>query len=132
MAPAAFETLNAHFTDTGRTPSYYDLIITGDLGSIGRDTLEELFRQEGMSLGELYTDCGLLIRPHGAGCPRRRLGLRLLCLGVCIIYYAGLYRGPVEASSFAPTGALMSSTSSQQGDSIPGICHAVAIETETN
>lgn len=133
MAPAAFETLNAHFTDTGRTPSYYDLIITGDLGSIGRDTLEELFRQEGMSLGEFYTDCGLLIYDRtaqdvhagGSGCG---------CSASVFASYImqGFTEGLWKRVLFAPTGALMSSTSSQQGDSIPGICHAVAIETETN
>lgn len=129
MAPAAFETLNAHFTDTGRTPSYYDLIITGDLGAVGRDTLEELFRQEGMSLGEFYTDCGLLIYDRtaqdvhagGSGCG---------CSASVFASYImqGFTENRWSKVLFAPTGALMSPTSSQQGDSIPGICHAIAIE----
>lgn len=61
MAPAAYDTLKNHFNDTGRSPDYYDLIVTGDLGAIGHDTVEDLFRKDGSTLGSNYTDCGLLI-----------------------------------------------------------------------
>lgn len=59
MAPSAYETLKAHFEDTGRAPDYYDLIVTGDLGVLGHDTLEDLFRRDGMTLGKHYNDCGI-------------------------------------------------------------------------
>lgn len=129
MAPAAYETLKTHFEDTGRTPDYYDLIVTGDLGAIGHDTVEDLFRRDGLTLGEKYTDCGLLIfdrekqdvHAGGSGCG---------CAAsvFCSYIMDGFKRGFWNRVLFAPTGALMSPTTSQQGESIPGICHAVAIE----
>ena len=61
MAPAARDTLTAHFEDFGRTPSYYDLIVTGDLGFTGADLLRDLCRRDGVELGSGYTDCGMLI-----------------------------------------------------------------------
>lgn len=129
MAPAAYEALRAHFADTGRTPDYYDLIVTGDLGAIGHDTLEELFRRDGSSLGASYTDCGLLIfdgkkqdvHAGGSGC-----GCSASVF--CSYLMRGLRDGRWNKLLFAPTGALLSPTSTQQGESIPGICHALAIE----
>ncbi len=61
MAPAACDTLTAHFRDTDRTPAYYDAVITGDLGLIGRDITRELMGMRGIDLGPAYTDCGVLI-----------------------------------------------------------------------
>lgn len=129
MAPAAYETLNAHFSDLGRTPDYYDLIVTGDLGAIGHDTLEELFRHDGGTLGKNYTDCGLLIfdreaqdvHAGGSGCG---------CAASVFASYLldGMAKGVWNRILFAPTGALLSPTSVQQGSSIPGVCHAIAIE----
>lgn len=129
MAPSAYETLKAHFEDTGRTPDYYDLIVTGDLGVLGHDALEDLFRRDGMTLGKAYNDCGILIfdiqkqdvHAGGSGCG---------CSASVFASYImqGFAENRWSKVLFAPTGALMSPTSSQQGDSIPGICHAVAIE----
>ena len=129
MAPSAYETLKAHFEDTGRTPDYYDLIVTGDLGVLGHDALEDLFRRDGMTLGKAYNDCGILIfdiqkqdvHAGGSGCG---------CSASVFASYImqGFTDNRWSKVLFAPTGALMSPTSSQQGDSIPGICHAVAIE----
>ena len=129
MAPAAFDTLMAHFSDTGRTPDYYDMIFTGDLGRIGHDTLEDLFRHEGLSLGTSYTDCGIMIykaddgdvHAGGSGC-----GCSASVLASFIM--DSLSRGKWNKVLFCPTGALMSPTSTQQGSSIPGICHAIALE----
>lgn len=129
MAPAAYETLKAHFADTGRTPDYYDLIVTGDLGAVGHDTVEDLFRRDGATLGEHYTDCGLLIYDRekqdvhagGSGC-----GCSASVM--CSYLLDGLKKGRWSKILFAPTGALMSPTTTQQGESIPGICHALAIE----
>ena len=129
MAPSAYETLKAHFEDTGRAPDYYDLIVTGDLGVLGHDTLEDLFRRDGMTLGKHYNDCGILIfdiqkqdvHAGGSGCG---------CSASVFASYImqGFTENRWSKVLFAPTGALMSPTSAQQGDSIPGICHAVAIE----
>ena len=129
MAPAAYETLKAHFADTGRTPDYYDMIITGDLGAIGHDIVEDMFRRDGKSLGKFYTDCGVMIfdrekqdvHAGGSGC-----GCSASVFSAFIMRGFKEYRW--QKVLFAPTGALMSPTASQQGESIPGICHALAIE----
>lgn len=131
MAPAAYETLKAHFNDTGRNPNYYDAIFTGDLGILGRDIVQDLFKKDGVTLGPEYMDCGVLIYDRlaqqvnaggsGAGC----------CASVlCGHILDCLEKGIWKKILFAATGALMSPTSSMQGGSIPGICHAVSIEME--
>jgi len=131
MAPAAFDTLRAHFRDTGRTSQDYDAIITGDLGALGHDILEALFKADGVELGPCYTDCGVLIFDlatqevnaggSGCGCSASVLGAHILKL---------MEDGVWKRVLFAATGALMSPTSAQQGESIPGICHAVVLERE--
>ncbi len=131
MAPAAYDTLSRHFTDLGRSPGDYDLIVTGDLGELGSRLLRELFQKDGVELGSRYTDCGLLIfdqekqdvHAGGSGCG---------CSASVLTGYLlnGVRSGKWKRILFAATGALMSTTSSQQGDSIPGICCAVAIQKE--
>lgn len=129
MAPAAYSTLTAHFEDTGRAPDYYDAIVTGDLGVVGSEILRELFAQDGIDLGTRYMDCGRLIyateaqdaHAGGSGCG---CSASVLCGHLLDGMREGLWRRIL----FAPTGALMSPTMSQQGESIPGICHAVALE----
>lgn len=129
MAPSAYATLKAHFADTGRDPRYYDAIFTGDLGKLGHDILQDLFHADGVDLGAIYTDCGILIydsdaqdvHAGGSGCG---CSASVLCGHILRAMEGGVWNKVL----FAPTGALLSPTSSQQGDSIPGICHAVAIE----
>lgn len=128
MAPAAYETLKAHFQDTGRDPKFYDLIVTGDLGQLGSELLEELFRQDGVELTGNHTDCGLLIFDlveqdvhcggSGCGCAASVLTGHLL---------RGMRSGTWNNILFCPTGALHSPTTAFQGESVPGICHAIAI-----
>ncbi len=129
MAPAAYQTLRAHFNDTGRRPRDYDAIFTGDLGALGHDILQELFRRDGVELGCTYMDCGVLLFDlntqdvyaggSGCGCSASVLGGHIL---------RGMAQGVWNRVLFAATGALMSPLSAQHGCSIPGICHAVAIE----
>ncbi len=130
MTPAAVDTLTAHFHDTGRTPGYYDLIVTGDLGVLGRELLLELMAREGYDLSANHTDCGILIFDvkgqdvhcggSGCGCSASVLTGHLL---------PEMKQGRWDNILFCPTGALHSPTSAMQGESIPGICHAVAIST---
>ena len=129
MAPAAFDTLSAHFAETGRSPADYDAIFTGDLGALGHDILEDLFRRAGVALGPRYMDCGVLIYDAaaqevgagGSGCG--------CCASVlCAEILPAMARGVWQRVLFAATGALMPPTSSQQGESIPGICHALVLE----
>lgn len=131
MAPAAADTLLSFFSDTGTTPEDYDLIVTGDLGQVGHDLLMQLMREQRMPLPqERYQDCGLLIYNReeqdvhaggsGCGCGASVLNAYLL---------PQLQTGQLKRIVFMATGALMSLTSSQQGESIPGIAHAVVLES---
>ncbi|MBQ9044957.1 MAG: stage V sporulation protein AD [Oscillospiraceae bacterium] len=130
MAPAAYDTLKEHFTDTGRAPADYDLIVTGDLGHHGHNIVTELFRQDGVLLDN-YDDCGRMIYDRerqdvhagGSGC------------GCSAVVLAGhllrrMREGELKKLLFAATGALMSPTTSMQKESIPAICHAVSIEVD--
>ena len=125
MAPAAFDTIRAHFRDTGRSPADYDAIITGDLGALGHDILAALFKADGVELGPCYMDCGVLIYDLNTkevdGCSASVLSGHIL---------KAMEDGVWRRVLFAATGALMSPTSSQQGESIPGICHALVLERE--
>ena len=129
MAPAAADTLHRFFTDTGTQPAEYDLITTGDLGLVGSRLCRELMAKKGMPLGDNYTDCGLLlfdrerqdVHAGGSGC-----GCSASVL--CSHLLPRMERGELKRLLFAPTGALMSPTSSQQGESIPGICHVLLLE----
>ncbi|MDD3571112.1 MAG: stage V sporulation protein AD [Lachnospiraceae bacterium] len=131
MAPAACQVITAHFQDTGRDPEYYDVIATGDLGYIGRTILRKLLRDEGYILDENLTDCGIEIfdrekqdtHSGGSGCG-------CAAATFCGYYNTLINHGKIKKMLLVPTGALMSTTSSQQGETIPAIAHAVAIEWE--
>lgn len=128
MAPAARDTLLNHFKNTNTTPDDYDLIVTGDLGKLGSEILIDLMEDEGVVLGANYGDCGqmyfkreqkTLCGGSGAGC----------CATVFNSYIMAKFRdGQYKKVLFLPTGALLSTTSTQQGDTIPCVCHAIVIE----
>ncbi len=127
MAPAAMSTLKAHFDDTGKTPDDYDLILTGDLGKLGSEILIDLMEYQGYKLGSNYNDCGQMIYNNtqktfmgGSGCG---CGASILNSYV----YSRMKKGELKNVLFVATGALMSTLSSQQGNSIPSIAHAVAL-----
>lgn len=127
MAPAAVSTLLAHFEDTGTTPSSYDLIVTGDLGQVGHQIVSEIMAKNGVKMSN-YNDCGLMLYDNkkqdthagGSGC-----GCSAAVL--CAYILPEIIAGRLNNVLFVGTGALMSPTSIQQGESIPGIAHAVAI-----
>ena len=131
MAPSAFETIRAHFDDLGAAPEDFDLIVTGDLGKVGKEILLDQFHQIGVRLEDRYTDCGVLVfdlegqdvHAGGSGC-----GCSAIVL--CGYLLKQLSQGKLHRILFCGTGALLSPTSSQQGESIPGVCHAVSISTE--
>lgn len=131
MAMSAYDTLSAHFVETGRSPADYDLIVTGDLGKIGRELVVDLFAADGVTLDATYVDCGVLIydlgkqdvHAGGSGC-----GCSACVL--CGHLLNGMRQGRWKRILFAGTGALMSPTTSMQGESIPGICHAVSLDMD--
>ncbi|MCL6631261.1 MAG: stage V sporulation protein AD [Alicyclobacillus herbarius] len=129
MAPAAYSTITAHLQDTGRTLDDFDCIATGDLGQVGHNILRDLFARDGLHPNERLVDCGLLIYSKdthevlsgGSG-------------GACctLVTFAHLLR-QVESGVFrrilvSATGALLSSVTAQQGETIPSVSHAVVFE----
>lgn len=129
MAPAAAATISQHFIDTGKSPKDYDLIATGDLGDIGKEVAKKLLVEYGYDVSGIYTDCGSEIYYNqeqktcagGSGCG---------CSAVvdCGYIYKSMMQGRFKKVLLVSTGALLSTTSSLQGETIPGVAHAVAVE----
>lgn len=128
MAPAAMNTLIAHFGDTKTKPKDYDLILTGDLGKLGSEILRDLMERNGYPLGSNYSDCGQMIyndHQHtyqggsGAGCSASVFNSYVI---------EHIKKGTFKKVLFLATGALLSPTTTFQGDTIPAISHAVVVE----
>ncbi|MDR0917509.1 MAG: stage V sporulation protein AD [Oscillospiraceae bacterium] len=128
MAPAAHDTITRHLRDLGVSPAHYDLILTGDLGSVGSDILLDLCARDGVDLRGLHNDCGMMIydpdtqdvHAGGSGCG---CSASVLCGRVL----TGMARGEWKRVLLCATGALMSPITAAQGETIPGICCAVSI-----
>ena len=130
MAPAAADTILKHLHDTGKTPQDYDLIITGDLGALGSRILKDLAWEKGVELEPNHVDCGEIIYKviedefqggSGAGCSAVVFNSFIM---------DGLRKRKLNRVLLVATGALLSTVSSGQGESIPCIAHAVAIENQ--
>ena len=128
MAPSAQSTLLQHLRDTERNADYYDLIVTGDLGALGSRILKDLTWEKGVDIQKNHVDCGEIVYNviedefqggSGAGCSAVVFGSYIL---------DKLKKGKLKRVLFIATGALLSTVSSGQGESIPCISHAVAIE----
>ncbi len=128
MAPAAYATMKAHLQDMDREPGYFDRIVTGDLGQLGKELVLQLAKADGLDLEKNLIDCGTLVfdmenqdvHAGGSGC-----GCSAITL--CSVLLDKLSKGKLKRILFCGTGALLSSTSTQQGLPIPGVCHAVCI-----
>lgn len=131
MAPAFVDTVIGHLKDTGLKPSDYDLIVSGDLGSVGKALAMDLFHREGYDMGDVLDDCGTMIfdletqdvHAGGSGC------------GCSAVVLSGYLMQKMQSRKyknilFCGTGALLSPVSTQQGESIPSVCHAVAISMD--
>ena len=126
MAPAAADTIANFLTDTATTPEDYDLIVTGDLSQVGSELVRDLLERKGIKLGSKHADCGLMmydrekqdVHAGGSGC-----GCSASIL--CSYFLSKLEKKELNNLLFVATGALMSPTSSQQGESIPGIAHLI-------
>ena len=128
MAPAAADTIIRHFVDTGTSPDDFDMILTGDLGALGSRILKDLTWEKGYDVSKNHVDCGEIVYKviedefqggSGAGCSATVLNSYIFTK-----MSSGLYRRVL----FAATGALLSTVSSGQGESIPCISHAVRLE----
>lgn len=129
MAPAAADTIYQNMQDFGRRPEDYDRIFTGDLGKVGQQALFDLLEEKGMDITAQHMDCGMLIydgdKQHtesgGSGC-----GCSATVLSAYIL--PKIESGEWKRVLFVPTGALLSKTSFNEGQTIPGIAHAVVLE----
>lgn len=130
MAPAAADTIIRHFSDFESQPEDYDQIITGDLGTIGQKVLWDLMREKGIDISKRHMDCGIEIYDRdsqnahagGSGC-----GCCAITLSAYILKQ--LEEGKWRKVLFVPTGALLSKTSFNEGQSVPGVAHGVMFET---
>lgn len=129
MAPSAFHTIQQNFDDFSVDESYYDKIITGDLGQVGRTILLDFMKNKGHDLEKIHTDCGIEIfdsesqdtHAGGSGC-----GCAAATL--CAYILPKVQSGEWKRVLFVPTGALLSTVSFNEGETIPGIAHGVVIE----
>ena len=127
MAPAFADTIKRHLNALQRDISYYDLVLSGDLGIIGKSIAKELLLKDGIDAGDKYDDCGAMIfdpnlqdtHAGGSGC-----GCAASVL--CGYILPEMQKGNLKNVLFAATGALMSPTSTMQGESIPSISHAIS------
>lgn len=133
MAPAAVDTLLNHLQDTGRELDYYDLVVTGDLGYIGKDIMMDLLAGAGLNKKMLfshYDDCGTMLFTkeqdvHGGGS-----GCGCSASVFCGYLLKKMEQGKIKKLLLMSTGAMLSTISSFQGESIPGIAHAISLEVE--
>ena len=129
MAPAAADTIERHLKDFGRDACEYDRIITGDLGYVGQSILFDLMRKKGIDIKSNHMDCGMVIfdqqkqdtHAGGSGCG---------CAAVTLSSYIlpKITVGEWNRVLFVPTGALMSTVSYNEGESVPGIAHGILLE----
>lgn len=130
MAPAAYDTIKTHLEDFHLSPENYDLIVTGDLGNVGKQIVLDFFKDDGIALKN-YNDCGCMIfdlqkqdvHAGGSGC-----GCSAVTL--CGHILKKIKEGKLRNVLFCATGALLSPVSTQQGESVPGVCHAISIGAE--
>ena len=129
MAPAAADTIAAHMKDLGRTEKDYDLIVTGDLGMLGRRLMLKLLEGQGISATEeRFFDCGceIFAPEQDAHCGGSGCGCAASML--CAYFLPEIAAGRLKRVLFMATGALLSPTTSMQGESIPGVAHAIVLE----
>ena len=129
MAPAAYETIRSLLSDTGTHPSDYDGIYTGDLGEVGSRLLCQLAERDGIDLTGVHQDCGTMLFDARQDVHAGASGCGCSAAVLCALLLDELNEGRMNRIVFAGTGALMSPTSVQQGESIPAVCHAVVLES---
>ena len=129
MAPAAYDTIRAHFDDLSAAPEDFDRIVTGDLGQLGAELLMELARRDGVSLGGKLMDCGTMVFESNQDVHSGGSGCGCSAVTLCARFLPELASGKLKRILFCGTGALLSPTSTQQGLPIPGVCHAVSIRS---
>ncbi len=128
MAPAAADTIAQHLKDLGRTPDDYDLIVTGDLGQVGKTLTRELLREINYDVDEVLEDCGAMLYSQEQNTGSGGSGAAASAIVLASYLYQKLTLGEFQRIMVVGTGALLSPVSSLQGDTIPGIAHGITIE----
>ncbi len=128
MAPAAMTTMMTLFTQSGFTENDFDLIVTGDLGKLGSDILRDLMRRRGIKLGQNYIDCGNMIYNVDQKCYQGGSGCACSATIFNSYIMEKLMNGELDRVAYLATGALMSTQSCYQGETIPCVSHAVVVE----
>lgn len=128
MAPAAADTIYTHFIESNSCPLDYDLIVTGDLGALGSRILKDLLWEKGFDVEKQHVDCGELVYALSEGDYQGGSGAGCSALVFCSYIYEKFINNKLKKILLVATGALLSSVSSQQGESIPAIAHAVVVE----
>ena len=132
MAPAAADTISQYFSDTLTSADNFDMIFTGDLGYVGSEMLAELLERDGISLGKKHMDCGKLIYDKKQEVEAGGSGCGCAASVLCSYIANRIRRENWRNVLFIATGALMSPTSNQQGESIPGIAHLIRLSADKN
>ncbi|ATW24079.1 stage V sporulation protein AD [Candidatus Formimonas warabiya] len=130
MAPAAVDTITQHFQDTGHSMDDFDLIITGDLASLGKALAQQLLERQGYLPGDKYSDCGILIFDPTQDTHAGGSGCACSAVVTCGYLMQNIRSGRYKRMMVIGTGALLSPVSLLQGESIPGIAHGIVIENE--
>lgn len=131
IAPAAAQTITRYFQDTMTGPDNYDLILTGDLASVGSQLLIQLLDREGYKMGKKHADCGLMIYDRDIQTEVNAGGSGCGCSATVLCSYImqSMREGKINNLLFVATGALMSTVSVQQKESIPAVAHLVHLST---
>lgn len=129
MAPAFADTITRHLRATGRRADYYDLILSGDLGLIGKKIAAELLLREKIDISGIYNDCGAMIfDPETQDTHAGGSGCGCAASVLCSLILPKMQSGKLKRVLLCATGALMSPTVSMQGESIPAVSHAISFE----
>ena len=128
MAPSACSTISLHLKSTKTTPRDYDLIVTGDLGALGSRILKRLLKEQGIDIEANHVDCGELIYNMDEKVFQGGSGAGCSSVVFASYVYPMMQNKKIKRVLLVATGALLSTVSSQQGESIPGISHAVTVE----
>lgn len=132
MAPAAADLIARNLNDFNRKPEDYDLIITGDLGTVGQTLLFELMKEKGFDISAVHEDCGMKIFDESQKTGAGGSGCGCSAVTLAAYYLPKICSGKLKRILFVPTGALLSPVSFHEGKTIPGIAHGVVIEGEKN
>lgn len=133
MAPAAVDVIYNNMSDLEIEPNEYDQIITGDLGNVGTEILLDIMKKKGKDISDRHMDCGVEIYyPEFQDSHSGGSGCGCCAITLCAYILDKMRQGKWNRVLFVPTGALLSPTSFNEGESVPGIAHGIIFETRIN